>query len=239
MKTVDRADAQKALMDGKRLKMQNWGNGKWVHRRENGIIVTENGEESPLSPLYCVSTVWIILPGHGEWCTGEEWVALGGEWDRFIERWVELHDDGEAARCLSCGGDMIAWHDIPGQDREPHISAQVRKDFFSLKLTDEGDLPPVPAPEPEPACGEKDYEIMRLRKLLDCRAGRLLLRGKEFIVVSCTEPYYATVYRMIRAQEKHQGTWTEDDEAIYRSCMERFVNHAVSEWEGNTIGGEE
>lgn len=73
-------------------------------------------------------------------------------------------------------------------------------------------------------------ELERLLALIDCRAGNLLRRGKAFVVVSCTEPYYPHVYRLIREQERHQGTWTDEDESTYRLNLEQYVE-AESEGE--------
>jgi len=52
--------------------------------------------------------------------------------------------------------------------------------------------------------------------LLDCRAGKLLKKGKPFVVVACDEEYYMRVYAMIREDEQRKGRWTEEDEAAYR-----------------------
>ena len=62
---------------------------------------------------------------------------------------------------------------------------------------------------------EASEVIAKLHGLLDCRAGHLLVEGKPFIVVSCTEPYYASVYSTIREHEKAAGTWTDECEAAF------------------------
>ena len=59
--------------------------------------------------------------------------------------------------------------------------------------------------------------------LLDCRAGKLLLKGKRFVVVAVDEPYFMEVYAKIREQERKKGTWTIEDEDEY--------NKAKKEWE--------
>jgi hypothetical protein len=36
--------------------------------------------------------------------------------------------------------------------------------------------------------------------------------GHAFVVICAHEPYFAKAYKMIRAQEKKQHTWTKEDE---------------------------
>lgn len=48
--------------------------------------------------------------------------------------------------------------------------------------------------------------------LLSGRAGKLLKKGKFFLVVAEDEPYFNAVYRMIREREIEMGRWTEEDE---------------------------
>jgi len=45
---------------------------------------------------------------------------------------------------------------------------------------------------------EAQRTITLFARLLDCRAGKLLLKGKAFIVVAIDEPYYLSVYKKIR-----------------------------------------
>jgi hypothetical protein len=52
----------------------------------------------------------------------------------------------------------------------------------------------------------------RVAKLIDKQTFGLL---SGFIVISAKEPYFAKTYRMIRTQEKKQGTWTKGDEAEF------------------------
>ncbi len=62
-------------------------------------------------------------------------------------------------------------------------------------------------------------EIERLTKLLDCRAGKLLRKGKFFLVVANDEPYFTNVYTLIRDNEKRHGRWngrwTDADEEMW------------------------
>ncbi len=51
------------------------------------------------------------------------------------------------------------------------------------------------------------------------RAVKLLRKQKNFIVIAEDEPYFTKVYRLIRKSEMAKGTWSEEDECIYRaSC---------------------
>lgn len=53
-------------------------------------------------------------------------------------------------------------------------------------------------------------EYERLKRTLDCRAGRLLLRGEPFFVVRASEPYARQVVELIKAHEGDK--WTAEDE---------------------------
>lgn len=62
-------------------------------------------------------------------------------------------------------------------------------------------------------------EIERLRALLNCRAGKLLQKGKTFVVVAVDEPYFSFVFDLIRKHEKHRGRWTDDDQRWYDQAI--------------------
>jgi len=62
---------------------------------------------------------------------------------------------------------------------------------------------------------EKDKTIAYYEELLSGRAGKLLKKGKFFLVVACDEPYFNEVYDMIRANGIKIGRWTEEDEEQY------------------------
>lgn len=51
---------------------------------------------------------------------------------------------------------------------------------------------------------------------LDCRAGKLLVEKKPFIVVANDEPYFLRVYSMVRETEREKGTWTPECEDAYQ-----------------------
>lgn len=59
-------------------------------------------------------------------------------------------------------------------------------------------------------------------RLLSGRAGKLLKKGKTFIVVAVDEPYFRKVYEMIRDEEVRNGTWSQED-------TDRMAQ-AVHEW---------
>lgn len=52
--------------------------------------------------------------------------------------------------------------------------------------------------------------------VMDCRAGRLLMERKPFIVVANDEPYFLRVYSMIRETARMKGTWTPECEDAYQ-----------------------
>ena len=62
--------------------------------------------------------------------------------------------------------------------------------------------------------------IAELEAMLDCRAGRLLLKGASFIVVKDDEPYYGEVYATIRDHEIAKSRWTEEDERIWKETTD-------------------
>lgn len=51
------------------------------------------------------------------------------------------------------------------------------------------------------------------------RAVKLMRKHKPFVVVAYDEPYYKTVYDMIRVHEIEMGRWTKQDEAIYLKAV--------------------
>ena len=53
-------------------------------------------------------------------------------------------------------------------------------------------------------------------KLMSYRVGKLLLKGKRFIVVACDESYFADVYQTIREAEKKKGRWTPECEWVFQ-----------------------
>ena len=58
---------------------------------------------------------------------------------------------------------------------------------------------------------------------LNPRLNKVLASGKEFLIVTETEPYYLDVYQMVRKQEKMQGTWTDRDEDNYVEVLEAQI----------------
>jgi hypothetical protein len=53
------------------------------------------------------------------------------------------------------------------------------------------------------------------------RAMKLIGKRKNFVVVAEDEPYFPTVYALIRAYEFSNGRWTDEDERIYREAMQK------------------
>lgn len=48
------------------------------------------------------------------------------------------------------------------------------------------------------------------------RAAKLMRKRKAFIVIAHDEPYFQQAYSMIRDNEKAKGTWTDEDERVWR-----------------------
>lgn len=58
------------------------------------------------------------------------------------------------------------------------------------------------------------------------RAVKLMRKRKNFLVVAEDEPYFMQVYRLIRKNEKANGTWSGEDERIYQSAQHRMERTA-------------
>jgi len=58
-------------------------------------------------------------------------------------------------------------------------------------------------------------KLKHYERLLSGRAGKLLKKGKFFLVVAEDEPYFKQVYDLIRNREKEIGRWTNEDEEQY------------------------
>lgn len=76
----------------------------------------------------------------------------------------------------------------------------------------------------------KDAELTALRERVAAleaeqafspRAAKLMRKRKNFIVVAEDEPYFDVVYTAIRAHEKEEGRWTEEDEQLWREGLRR------------------
>jgi len=71
---------------------------------------------------------------------------------------------------------------------------------------------------------EERRMLLKDKFLLDTtRAGKLLRKGKPFIIVAIDEPYYPEVYRLIRQSETKKGTWTERCEVEFKLFMQRWM----------------
>lgn len=78
-------------------------------------------------------------------------------------------------------------------------------------------------------------ENERLRALLNCRAGKLLLKGKFFLVVANDEPYFPDVYLAIRETEKLAGRWTAEDETAFaEQCPSLAEDAPTDAWPDHT-----
>ena len=61
------------------------------------------------------------------------------------------------------------------------------------------------------------------------RAFKLMKKKKNFIVVAVDEPYFRTVYELIRATEINKGTWTDQDELFFNESCEFNRELLISE----------
>ena len=74
---------------------------------------------------------------------------------------------------------------------------------------------------------QRGEESMFLGMVGTPRLNKVLASGKAFLIVTETEPYYLEVYRMIRCQERKQGTWTAQDELLYVEALEEGYDSLV------------
>lgn len=58
------------------------------------------------------------------------------------------------------------------------------------------------------------------------RAIKLMEKRKPFVVVAEDEPYYLRVFAMIRAHERHKGTWSVIDEQRYQEARIRITEES-------------
>jgi hypothetical protein len=73
-----------------------------------------------------------------------------------------------------------------------------------------------------------DALVLTTREIVEAlkfhpRAAKLMKKKKNFLVVAEDEPYFEAVYCVIRSSETLKGTWTEEDERIYKSMMGRLL----------------
>ena len=72
---------------------------------------------------------------------------------------------------------------------------------------------------------EREQRLAQYEFLLrSTRAGKLLLKGKQFLCVAMDEPYYADVYRTIRRHEKQHGRWNAIDESEFQTAMQMWMD---------------
>ncbi len=72
---------------------------------------------------------------------------------------------------------------------------------------------------------ELETDSANFAKLLDCRAGKLLLKGKRFVVVAVDEPYFAHVYSIIRDGELANDRWPDQDQQTYLDALNEWRDH--------------
>ena len=70
--------------------------------------------------------------------------------------------------------------------------------------------------------------IAAAEALLDSRAGKLLRKGKTFVVVAVDEPYFTFVFGLIRKQELKRGTWSEIDEQWYQNACDEWMHNEAA-----------
>ena len=99
--------------------------------------------------------------------------------------------------CATCGHDSSL---------EPHW--KVLADHYQARVK-----------ELEAEVAEQRRAVATLGRLLDCRAGKLLLQGTPFMVVKCSTDYAKQVARLIKAEQVTKGDWSDDDQAWMNASL--------------------
>jgi len=125
--------------------------------------------------------------------------------------------------CLKCGlitrrkNRVLEWdHPASWFECPPEVASEIRRGHWSCPDcgTRLRNLASVLHERKEALEGKR-----RLGALLNCRAGKLLKKGKAFVVVACDEPYYNHVYEIIRRFERQKERWTDGDEVAFLEAM--------------------
>lgn len=143
-----------------------------------------------------------------------------------------------SSRCLICNGSGKVWpcsklpngvamHEMKAEKEQQKRLNVSKKAAINPEVVDTG-LGYQPDPPMEEAKREPYEKPMFLEMALNPRLNKVLASGKEFLIVTETEPYYLDVYRMIRKQEKKQGTWTAEDEERYIEALEDRIKELDS-----------
>lgn len=59
------------------------------------------------------------------------------------------------------------------------------------------------------------------------RAFKLLRKKKNFIVIADDEPYFIKAYDMIRKHEQEKGTWTAEDERLFKAAFDKRATEVL------------
>ena len=89
----------------------------------------------------------------------------------------------------------------------------------------EGDLAQHPDPQ-DVASAQPAPNFLEMA--LNPRLNKVLASGKDFLIVTQSEPYYISVFTMIRSQERKQGTWTPEDEDRYIDALQQRISQLES-----------
>ena len=140
------------VLKGEKMKCDDCGKeikkgmaGWYVHVHSGSIYCYPNKTATPRK-----------LPGPGEWCTGQQWVDAGGDWNEF----VEAHKNTQDAQVLfnrewvDAGNVCIVYYED-------------EKEFYRLRLDDKGELP---GPEDCESCTKIEAEaLINTQKYEDCK----------------------------------------------------------------------
>jgi hypothetical protein len=98
------------------------------------------------------------------------------------------------------------------------------KEEYEKICTALGDYPSAESGHVADTVEKMRKELAELKARLDCRAGKLLKKGRRFIVVAVDEPYFCDVFNRIKENEMNKGRWTGEDEIWFLESM--------NEWSG-------
>lgn len=133
--------------------------------------------------------------------------------------------DPTDSRCLICDGSgyVGARKKLP-DGREVHtiMSKRGLRVDRKSKVAD-SQIPDIGIDLTVPGPGKEFRPSRYIEMATNPRLNKVLASGKDFLIVTDTEPYFLDVFRMIRAQERRQGSWTLEDEGRYVEALEARI----------------
>ncbi|RLF30275.1 MAG: hypothetical protein DRN14_00015 [Thermoplasmata archaeon] len=121
--------------------------GRYVHVHSGSIYCYTDKVATPCK-----------LPGSGEWCTGQQWVDAGGDWNEFVEAHKADPDAEYYSRIPSW---KASWITQISKNKDYADD----KECYRLRLDDKGELP---KPEDNESCTALEAEVESWDETVTC-----------------------------------------------------------------------